>query len=178
MAQAQRKSTRAPAARPARQDPNLRRTIWPRRNQPGLALATFRDAMATAHRDIRTPTAPPKPDGLVGVIKAALRFCAAVGLPELWERPKNPDAKITTKAPTLLELEQSERGLVIRLIHRVAHSKHRLEEAAEAMSDLLSAIGRDVRFREIGHAPNLGGWQATLRIAPALGRTAAISMVR
>lgn len=101
------------------------------------------------------------------MIEAALRLCRAVGLPELWKREAGVELP---KASTLLELEDTTRGLVVRLIHRVHHSKQRLEEAADALCDLMAAMGRDVRFREVGHAPNMGGWQAVLRLSPSIGR--------
>lgn len=167
-------NSRARAARKQAQRRTLDRSaIWPRRTRPCLAAGMFAFALAQSHRDVASPSpeAEAKPDGLAGAIAAAVRLCAAVGLPELWTRPADAAAKVETKAPTLIEIDETPRGLVIRLIHRVAHSRHRLEAAADALSDILAAMGREVRFREVGHAPKLGGWQASLRVSPAIART-------
>lgn len=156
------------AIRQPRYSPAQRAAIWPRRSRPCLSLEVF--AAGFAPRVEAEPAKPKKPDGLIGVITAALKLCSLVGLPELF----SPDSK----APTLLQLEETARGVVLRLIHRKHGSKAIVDGAAEALTELLTAFGRRVSFREIMHAPNMGGWMAVLRVAPSLGRNTAYAMVR
>lgn len=145
-----------------------RAAIWPRRRQVGLSRAAFGKALAETNRAaFAPPVEAARPDGLAGMIAGALKLCAAVGLPELYAFDPSVDPK-SIKAATLLELDEGPRGLTVRLIHRQAMSRHRVEAASDAMVEILEAAGRRVSFRDIVHAPNMGGWRADLRVAPSV----------
>lgn len=158
---AQRKPHTQTSTRRVRIAPE-RAAIWPRRSAPCLPRAVFKAAFAEARHTLSAfKPKRQKPSGIAAAIAAALTLCREVGLPDLWEA--------NTEAPrsvTLLQLDQTVRGLVVRLIHRKHGCEDRLNKAADALADLIEILGGRVSFRDMTHAPNMGGWRVNLRVAP------------
>lgn len=126
----------------------------------------------------RAALAPPKQakklGGIAGAIAAAIKLCGEVGLPDLWQ----PSLEPAPKGVTLLELDQTSRGLVVRLTHRKHGCEDRLKKAGDALADLIEILGGKVSFRDITHAPNMGGWRVNLRVSPFAAAPARALMVR
>lgn len=144
-----------------------RAAIWPRRTAPGLTRAEIRQALIASFRASPRPIQPPiarkRPQAvsIANTLDAALRFLNAVGVPAL-------DAP-GVKAATVIGYTDDRIGQTLRLTHK--GSLERLNRAVDALVDLLAAVGRDVRFRELMTTANIGVHRASLRLAPVTNPT-------
>lgn len=129
----------------------LRETVDP---SPGVVSPAAAVVTQTAPQQVVTTATAPL--ALAPALSALVRFLDAVGLPELLE----PGVTIS-KAPTLLRVHETSRGPAVELWHRAPRSKERVVQAADAIADLMRALGRRVAYRDVMPAPGVG-WRASL----------------